>query len=84
MVCAKLGIALIHARPYQPQGKGKLERWFRTLRAQLLTRLTAADTRRLEALNRRLWAWVEGEYHHTPPPLPGGANTPGALGQPRR
>jgi transposase InsO family protein len=31
LVCAKLGIALIHARPYQPQGKGKLERWFRTL-----------------------------------------------------
>ncbi|MGH7261370.1 MAG: helix-turn-helix domain-containing protein [Nitrospiraceae bacterium] len=66
LVCAKLGIALIHARAYQPQGKGKLERWFRTLRAQLLTRLTPEDTRRLEALNRRLWAWVEGEYHHTP------------------
>lgn len=66
LVCAKLGIALIHARAYQPQGKGKLERWFRTLRAQLLTRLTAEDTRSLEALNRRLWAWVEGEYHHTP------------------
>lgn len=66
LVCAKLGIALIHARAYQPQGKGKLERWFRTLRAQLLTRLTPEDTRSLEALNRRLWAWVEGEYHHTP------------------
>jgi hypothetical protein len=24
------------------------------------------DTRSLEALNRRLWAWVEGEYHHAP------------------
>lgn len=40
LVCAKLGIALIHARPYQPQGKGKIERWFKTVRAQLLTRLT--------------------------------------------
>ena len=20
----------------------------------------------VEALNRRLWAWIEGEYHHTP------------------
>jgi transposase InsO family protein len=66
LICAKLGIALIHARAYQPQGKGKVERWFRTLRAQLLTRLTPEDTRSLEALNRRLWAWVEGEYHHTP------------------
>ena len=66
LVCAKLGVALIHARPHSPQGKGKQERWFRTVRAQLLTRLTAADTASLEALNRRLWAWVEGEYHHTP------------------
>jgi transposase InsO family protein len=66
LVCAKLGTALIHARPYRPQGKGKIERWFKTVRAQLLTRLTADDTRSLEALNRRLWAWVEGEYHHAP------------------
>lgn len=66
LVCAKLGIALIHARPHQPQGKGKIERWFKTVRAQLLTRLRAEDTRSIEALNRRLWAWVEGEYHHAP------------------
>ena len=25
-----------------------------------------ADTANLEALNRRLWAYVEGEYHHAP------------------
>lgn len=62
----KLGIALIHARPYRPQGKGKIERWFKTVRGQLLTRLTAPDTVSLGALNRRLWAWVEGEYHHAP------------------
>ena len=66
LVCAKLGIALIHARPYRPQGKGKIERWFKTVRGQLLTRLAPEDTRSLEALNRRLWAWVEGEYHHSP------------------
>jgi transposase InsO family protein len=66
LVCAKLGIALIHARPYQPAGKGKQERWFRTLRAQFLTRLAEDDTSSLDALNRRLWAWVEGEYHQTP------------------
>jgi transposase InsO family protein len=66
VVCAKLGIALIHARPYRPQGKGKIERWFKTVRAQLLTRLTPPDRASLEALNRRLQAWVEGEYHHAP------------------
>ena len=66
LVCAKLGVALIHARPYQPQGKGKQERWFRTVRAQLLPQLQPTDTASLEALNRRLWAWVESEYHHRP------------------
>lgn len=66
LVCAKLGITLIHARPYQPQSKGKQERWFRTVRMQLLPRLTDADTQSLEALNRRLWAYVEGEYHQAP------------------
>lgn len=70
LVCAKLGTALIHARPYQPQGKGKAERWFRTVRMQLLSRLTSDDTTSLEALNRRLWAWVEGEYHQSPPSRP--------------
>jgi len=66
LVCAKLGINLIHARPHQPQGKGKQERFFRTVRMQLLPTLALADTASLDALNRRLWAWVEGEYHQSP------------------
>jgi transposase InsO family protein len=66
LVCAKLGITLIHSRPHQPEGRGKQERWFRTVRAQFLTRLTPADTDSLDALNRRLWTWIEGDYHQTP------------------
>ena len=66
LVCAKLGIALIHARPYQPAGKGKIERFFRTLRAGWLAHLTPAATESLKTLNRTLWAWVEGEYHRSP------------------
>jgi putative transposase len=66
LVCAKLGITLIHARPYKPQGKGKIERWFRTVRMQLLPRLRDNDLHGLGALNQRLWAFVEGEYHQTP------------------
>jgi hypothetical protein len=33
---------------------------------QLLTRLGAADVASLDALNRRLWAYIEGEYHQAP------------------
>ena len=33
---------------------------------QLLPVLGEADFKSLEALNRRLWAWIEGEYHQAP------------------
>lgn len=66
IVCAKLGIALIHAKPYTPQGKGKMERWFRTVRMQLLPLLRPENLVSLDAMNRVLAAWVEGEYHHAP------------------
>ena len=48
------------------QSKGKIERFFRTVRGAWLSRLDAADRDTLESLNRSLWAWIEGEYHHTP------------------
>jgi transposase InsO family protein len=66
LVCAKLGITLIHSRPYFPQGKGKIERWFRTVRLQFLPALTDKDKNSLEAINSALWAYVEMEYHRAP------------------
>lgn len=66
LVCARLGITLIHARPYQPEGKGKQERFFRTVRMRFLPTLGPDDFGSLGALNSRLWAWVEGEYHRSP------------------
>ena len=65
LACARLGITLIHSRPYMPQGKGKIERWFRTVRLQFLPRLTDRDKESLEALNSALWAYVETEYHQS-------------------
>lgn len=63
LVCAKLGVSLIHARPYQPQGKGKIERFFRTVRMQFLNQCHVES---IDEINRAFWAWVEGEYHATP------------------
>ena len=59
-VAASLSIALIHARPYKPQGKGKIERWFRTVRLQFLQRFTGKT---LEDLNEAFEKWLHGEYH---------------------
>src|SRR5215211_1882933 len=39
--CAVLGIRLVHSRPGQPQGRGKIERVFRTVREQFLVELDA-------------------------------------------
>jgi len=60
-ITASLGIALVHSRPYKPEGRGKIERWFKTLRSQLLS--TLRDGLSLEALNQALWEWVEKDYH---------------------
>src|SRR6266511_2887801 len=38
--CATLGIKLVHSRPGQPEGRGKIERWFRTVRDQFLVEIT--------------------------------------------
>ena len=64
--CAKLGIKLVHSTPGRPQGRGKIERFFRTVRGQFLAELTedrAARVKDLAELNRLFTAWTETVYH---------------------
>jgi putative transposase len=58
--CASLGIALIHSKPYQPEGRGKIERWFKTVRLQFLPIIPEKVT--LEKLNVLLKEWIN-VYH---------------------
>jgi transposase InsO family protein len=62
MVAAKLAIALPHTPPYTPRGRGKVERFFRSVREGFLT---GRDRTSLEKLNTDLSAWVN-QYHHRP------------------
>jgi transposase InsO family protein len=64
-LCARLGIHLIFCRPYAPEGKGKLERWHRTVRDQFLSELDERRINDLSDLNARLWAWLEQVYHRS-------------------
>ncbi len=64
-LCARLGIHLIFCRPYAPEGKGKLERWHRTVREQFLAELDERRINDLSDLNARLWAWLEQVYHRS-------------------
>lgn len=61
--CASLGIALVHSRPGKPQGRGKIERVFETVRLQFLVEVEARPPADVAELNRLFSAWVETVYH---------------------
>lgn len=66
IVCAKVGIYLVHSCPYESSARGKIERIWRTLREHVLDRLDLVKVRTLDELNVRLSSWVEGEYNVRP------------------
>jgi len=59
--CAVLGVKLIHASPRAATTKGKIERFFRTVRDQFLVEID--DGIALTELNRLFSAWLEVVYH---------------------
>jgi putative transposase len=61
--CASLGIRLVHSKPGRPQGRGKIERFFETVRSQFLVEIEARPPADLAELNRLFSAWVETVYH---------------------
>ncbi len=58
-IAAALSISLIHAKPYMPQGKGKIERWFKTVRGSFLPLFKGTS---LSQLNEALTRWITS-YH---------------------
>lgn len=62
--CAVLGIRLVHSAPGEPAGRGKIERFFRTVRSQFLVELTQREPADLAEVNALFSAWVERAYHH--------------------
>jgi transposase InsO family protein len=62
-ITASLGIALIHSRPFKPQGRGKIERFFQTVQRQFLPGFTGTT---LVDLNEAFDAWLRDTYHARP------------------
>jgi putative transposase len=63
---ATLGIRIIHSRPGYPASRGKVERFFATVRSQFLVELQAhGGAEDLSQLNELFGAWLEGAYHRT-------------------
>lgn len=64
IACARLGITLLHPRPRDPQARGKIERFFRTLREGCLDHLGQVAS--LHDVQVRLLAFVTQHYHVAP------------------
>ena len=64
-MAASLGILIVHTPPYQPEGRGKIERYFRSVREQFLANLDPKTLLSIEQLNQRLWHWIDTLYHRT-------------------
>ena len=60
-----LGIPLIHSRPGKPRGRGKIERFFRTVRTQFEAALNPASIQSIHDYDLRFRTWLESEYHRT-------------------
>ncbi len=64
VACGRLGTSLLHARPYDPEARGKMERFWRTLREGCLDFLGSVSS--LHDVNIRLWAFLDEHYHQAP------------------
>jgi len=61
-VCARLGISLIHSKPYDSPSRGKSERFFRTVRTSFLAATNIRDFKSLESFNCEFNRWLQEEY----------------------
>jgi hypothetical protein len=64
LACERIGTTLIHAKPYDPQARGKMERFWATLRAGCLDYIPQSAT--LHDVNARLYAFLDAHYHKAP------------------
>jgi hypothetical protein len=63
VACASLGIECIHTAPYAPESKGKIERFFESVRLMFMPEVETSALSTLADLNESFWAWLELVYH---------------------
>jgi len=61
--CARIGAALLHSEPFDAPSRGKIERFFRTVRLRLLPLLTDQNLASLDTLQERFDEWLREDYH---------------------
>jgi hypothetical protein len=64
LVCANVGIGLVHSKPYDSPSRGKIERFFRTVRQNFLPDVKEDDPAwTLKRLNEAFAVWIRDAYH---------------------
>lgn len=63
LACGTLGVNKIHSTPGYAPSRGKIERFFRTVRDELFCEIDALPPMPIEEFNAYLRAWVETVYH---------------------
>ena len=64
IICASLGLVLIHARPYSGASKGKIERFFHTMKETWMRGLNWDDIKSIDELNDLLNGFI-AKYNST-------------------
>lgn len=62
LICASLGIVLIHTKAYSPESKGKIERSFRTIKDNWMNGIDWNDYLSLEELNTDFSKYLNESY----------------------
>ena len=63
IICASCGIELIYTRPYSPESKAKIERWFHTMKETWMRGINWVDIKDLDELNDMLNDFIN-EYNN--------------------
>ena len=61
--CASIGSALIHSKPYVAYSRGKIERFFRTVRERFLSLENTKAINNLSDMNNAFQVWLKEDYH---------------------
>lgn len=65
-LCANLGVTLLHHAVGAAHQKGKIERFFRTVRLRFMSVLKSADLESIDMLNDKFRVWLSEDYQQRP------------------
>jgi transposase InsO family protein len=63
LICARLGIKLLYAKPYHAAGKGKIEKFWQFVQTSFISEIKNNHLDNIMELNDLFSGWLKKEYH---------------------